>query len=170
MTPTRLVPLAALLLVGCSTPPERYTPPWTADTKAQPITVNRLAARPTRVEPVKEPEPEVPVEERVDHNCLALARYARTIATIRDAGVPPTSIWSILGAPPAFPAGPIIREVYARRDISPEVGEVNSYGVCRKQTYQVMLDSLVRAEAEHLAAEARRAADLRATQPAPARR
>lgn len=163
----RLVPLATVLLAACSTPPERYTPSWAA---AEPVTVNRLATRPTKVEPVKEPEPvkEVvrePEADQVDHNCLAIARYARTVATIRDTGAPPTAIWSIVGAPPAFPAGPIIREVYARRDIAPELGEVNSYGVCRKQTYQVMLTSLVRAEAEHLAAEERRAAEAKARPP-----
>lgn len=138
------------------------------------VSVNSLAQRAPMVAQASAPPAPVPVvKEKVDENCASVARFARLVATIRDAGVVQRDVVMIASAPTSFPAGPIIREVFARTDISPELGEVNSYGVCREITYQVMLRHLVEAEAKFMAEETKKADEAtrrllrQATRPTP---
>lgn len=159
-----------LLLAACGTPGPGGAPTPAAEA-AGPVSVNKLSTRPTAGLKLDTEAPaEAPEPEAIDKHCAAIASYARSVATVRDSGIEAGRLSSILTSPPTFPAGPIIREVYARKDIPPQLGEVNSYATCKKVTYQVMLQNLVKAEADHLAAEQRRREELKRAEEAAKKR
>lgn len=100
------------------------------------------------------PEPEVKVIV-LDPDCAALARYARYVAFLRDSGVNLVDVTVLATDAPAKLAVSVInREVYARPDISPDVGQKNSYEVCRVNTYAKMSAALADAEAKYNELEA----------------
>lgn len=83
----------------------------------------------------------------LDPDCAALAKYARYVAFLRDSGVHLVDVPVLVTESPTGLAVSVInREVYARADISPEVGQKNSYEVCRTNSYSTMVSALASAE------------------------
>lgn len=133
------LPFAALVLAlaGCATPTE----------PGKEIAINRPA--PAASAPVVVVEP-------IDQDCASLARYARSIAELRDAGVALQDVNLLVPFPSNFHPLPVVREVYNRADIRPIAGEANSYRVCKTQTFAVMAASLQKADEQFTAAETAR--------------
>lgn len=93
----------------------------------------------------------------LDPDCAALARYARYVAFLRDSGVNLIDVPVLaVDTPPNLAVSVINREVYARPDVSPEIGQKNSYEVCRANTYPAMATALQGAEQKFNEAEAAR--------------
>jgi hypothetical protein len=128
-------PFALLLLVGCAVPPKE-------------VAVNAPAPAASA--------PRVPLIAAVDQDCASLARYARSVAELRDAGVALQDVNLLLPFPTTFHGAPVIREVYNRADVRPAAGEANSYNVCKTQTFEVMVAALKKADEALVAAEADR--------------
>jgi hypothetical protein len=128
------------LLTACAAPP-------------QVVEVNK-GAKPVAVAASAPPEQVV-----LDEHCAALGRTARAIAALRDAGVNKADVQFMLTAPPDYPLDPMTREVYARTDIAPTAGATNSYGVCVKVGYAVMIAALKEAQVKFEATEAQRVKD-----------
>jgi hypothetical protein len=83
----------------------------------------------------------------LDPDCAALARYAHYVAFLRDSGVTLADAPSLVTEIPAGLAVSVInREVYSRPDVTPEVGQKNSYEICRANSYASMVTALSTAE------------------------
>jgi hypothetical protein len=138
------------LLTACASP-------------TQVVEVNK-AARPASVAsaPLAQEQPVL------DDQCASLAKMARAIAALRDAGVNKSDVQFMLTAPTDYPLDPMTREVYARTDITPAIGATNSYGVCVKVGYANMTAALKEAQVKHDAAEAQKAKDELAAKKKPA--
>lgn len=129
----------SLILAGCAS----MTQPI-AESKV--VEINSLKISTTMTTP-KEPRP------IINEECSALAKFARSIATMRDSGVPMDDIHLLVTNKPEFPANPVIREVYTRKDISPDAGATNAYAVCLRVGYSNMVASLQKAEDDNNAAD-----------------
>lgn len=126
---TVLFALAALIITGCATAPDK------------PVEINRLGTATSFR--ISDPAPGT---ISIDENCMALAKFTKAVALLRDAGAGRSDVNQLITLATAFPREPVIQEVYARPDISPQVGESNSYAVCKKVTYEVMLVALLQAD------------------------
>ena len=113
-----------------------------------------VAVVPAKVVQQVEPDPKIVV---LDNDCAGLARYARFVAILRDSGVKVEDV-SVLATdvPHGLPVLMINKEVYSRPDISPDVGQKNSYEVCRTTGYVKMVDMLGVAEKKFYEDEAAR--------------
>lgn len=154
---TRFISLAVLTLAlgGCASQPK---------TSDDVVVVNP---------PVK-PDFRVPVQPNpvINEDCALLAKTARAIALARDAGIPAMHVELVVEPQKVFPVGPVIREVFLRRDITPADGAQNSYRVCMNVTFPVMLSNLMAADESYNAALKREMVDTfivkrRAAQAAP---
>jgi hypothetical protein len=104
----------------------------------------------------------------LNDQCAALAKTARAIAALRDAGVNKSDVQFMIVAPADYPLDPMTREVYARTDITPVIGATNSYGVCVKVGYMNMTSALWEAQTKYEAVEAQKAKDELAIKKKPA--
>jgi hypothetical protein len=102
--------------------------------------------------------PRAPVVPVIDEKCKALSITAKTIAILRDAGADKDEAL-LMVKPTDFPLPPMIREVYSRKDITPDVGATNSYTVCTTVGHDDMVTALVKANDEMNAAAAQLAKD-----------
>ena len=101
-------------------------------------------AVPAKVVQHVEPDPKIVV---LDNDCAGLARYARFVAILRDSGVKVEDVPVLTtDVPQGLPVLMINKEVYSRPDIAPDVGQKNSYDVCRTTGYTKMVDTLGVAE------------------------
>lgn len=85
----------------------------------------------------------------LDEDCSRLSKFARSIAAMRDAGVAIDDVHLLINSVPPFEINPVIREVYSRKDISPDSGAINSYKVCINVGYENMVSALSKAEEDN---------------------
>ena len=88
------------------------------------------------------------IRDAYDVQCGGLAKYTRSTAALRDAGVPKEDVTLLLGLT-VFPSRPVIDEVYRRVDLSPAEGEAESYRTCLAVGYEAV-DRALRVENERL--------------------
>lgn len=130
--------LIAAISAGCSS-----TPP------ANVVEINRPSLR-------LDVNSAVPVIPKIDPLCGAFGKQVARIAELRDARVAIADVPLLLTPIADFPAGPMIREVYARTDITPPQGARNSYEACVARGYEGMVAALRQAEGQHIADEQKR--------------
>lgn len=130
-----LIALIAVALAGCAA-----TPRQTTDV----VEINRPSLK-------LDTAYVAPVVPTVDPLCGAFGKQAARIAELRDAKIAITDVPLLLTPIADFPAGPMIREVYARTDITPPLGARNSYETCTARGYEEMVTALKQAEAAHVA-------------------
>jgi len=106
---------------------------------SSPVEINKLA----------KPDFNPSTQEPIDQACAGFAKVARAVAAVRDAGVPIADAPFMIGTVLDYPIGPVIREVYARTDVSPGNGATNSYQACRDRTFTGMIDALKGAESKY---------------------
>lgn len=85
----------------------------------------------------------------LDEDCNRLSKFARSVAAMRDAGVPIDDVHLLINSVQDFEVNPVIREVYSRKDISPDSGAVNSYKVCINVGYENLVSALFKAEEDN---------------------
>lgn len=131
-----LIPLSILMfLTGCATVPTDVP----------------LATEPTVKFSKSAQDPKVVI---LDNNCAELARYARYVAILRDSGVKIEDVTVLTSdTPPGLAVSVINKEVYSRPDVSPDIGQKNSYDVCKSVGYDAISVTLRNAEKRFAEAE-----------------
>jgi hypothetical protein len=120
------------------------------------LTVAPVKQREDSVTVINAQTPVPPTSNRsvyIDQDCAALARFARSVAISRDAGIAMKDAGFLTKEGQNFQMGPVIREVYSRRDITPDVGGTNSYKVCVNVGFENMQIALSEADKKHTEAE-----------------
>ena len=150
----------AIMATGCATnpattvevnklsTPAKVLSPTTPLPVVTPVVVNDPAIPPAVEHVVAEKLYAPAVEQRLSFNdeCGNIARTVNSFALLRDSGIGMNDALLMVSSPGNFPLGPIAREVYARRDMTPQTGSSNTYQTCVKVTYTAMRSALYSAD------------------------